>query len=416
MKKNKIFLITKLKTTNVGNQALSEEIIKLFVAEGGKGNLYVSGRPMGLDGYTPRRLRLNTDPVAAIEKWSDAIVAAFRKRAGKPSEFTAKADHVKLLNSHENLRFEGLKARLRPLKRLLSRLKPFNEIYLERLKKIQAADILIYSGAGEVGDNNVFLRQLVEIRVAQKLGKKTAVVNQSVVLKTPIFQQLTAHVYGKLDRIIVRGSTSKKNLMEYGVPEHLFQLAPDSALLTGPVVNETFSKLISPGKETVGINLTPRVQYDLKKMGEVIQQLKSYQYNVVFVTNEPFEDNAVAVKLEQTFGIPFVHAYWNYQEYAALLGRFKFLISTRLHSNVLALVANTPIIPIEGNVFKTTELMQQLQYPITVLNTAAGWEEKLLIEVNKVHQGHYDFVCYFNEVLPPFKEKVKINANWVSTL
>ena len=37
----KVFLVTKLKTTNLGNQALSMELIKLFEEEVGKENLYV---------------------------------------------------------------------------------------------------------------------------------------------------------------------------------------------------------------------------------------------------------------------------------------------------------------------------------------------------------------------------------------
>jgi hypothetical protein len=74
----KVFLVTKLKTTNLGNQALSMELIKLFQGKVGKENLFVGGRPLGLYGYSINALKSSSDPVKLFESWADAVVKKFR--------------------------------------------------------------------------------------------------------------------------------------------------------------------------------------------------------------------------------------------------------------------------------------------------------------------------------------------------
>src|SRR5690606_25055846 len=135
-------------------------------------------------------------------------------------EFKSTDPKVEMLLATSGLaKLEPFKARLRPVKRVMSALRAYNKPYQMRAAMLQEADWLIYSGAGEVGDNDVFLRQLLELRIAQKMGIRTAAVNQSVVIHTPLFQQLTAHVYGKMNVVVVRGEITASNLKRYGVPE-----------------------------------------------------------------------------------------------------------------------------------------------------------------------------------------------------
>jgi hypothetical protein len=77
---------------------------------------------------------------------------------------------------------------LRPVKRVIKKYFLFDKSYIKRLATINSCDYLIYSGAGEASDNHVFLRQMLELRIAQKLGKKTGAVNQSVVVKDEAFK------------------------------------------------------------------------------------------------------------------------------------------------------------------------------------------------------------------------------------
>ena len=92
----KVFLVTKLKTTNLGNQALSMELIKLFEEEVGKENLYVGGRPLGLFGYSIDKLKSSSDPVRLFESWADAVVKKYRPLSASSNMFVSKVNQFKL--------------------------------------------------------------------------------------------------------------------------------------------------------------------------------------------------------------------------------------------------------------------------------------------------------------------------------
>src|SRR4051812_2613914 len=70
----KIFLITKLRTTNIGNEALSHEIIKMFTQQLNDVVININGRPSGLEGYLPTKLFKSPDPITTFEHWTDKIV------------------------------------------------------------------------------------------------------------------------------------------------------------------------------------------------------------------------------------------------------------------------------------------------------------------------------------------------------
>jgi hypothetical protein len=116
------------------------------------------------------------------------------------------------------------------LKRVFVSFYPYWKEYNERAHTLKNADWLIYGGAGEVGDNILFLRQIVELRVAQKLGINTAALNQSVVIKTDVFRKLVGHVYINMKKIVIRGTVTCGNLISYGVPAGIIEVAPYSAI------------------------------------------------------------------------------------------------------------------------------------------------------------------------------------------
>lgn len=415
------FVITKLKTTNVGNQALTQELVDMFIDVHPKNKFIFEGRPMGLDGYTIDRLSKSQDAILTFEKWAKNIADKSKEIDSitfKSLEFVK--PQVKLISfSNEDAAVERIKSKyLRPLKRYLSRYIVYAPIYKNRLALIKQSETLIYSGAGEVGDNNVFLRQLLEIRVAQLLGIKTAIVNQSVVLKTKLFYNLTGYVYGKLNQLVVRGSVSKNNLISYGVDASKILMAPDTAFRTSEPDKNLASELAkkySISDNTVGINITNWFKTDYSKLDEIITIIKNSGYEMVFITNEPFEDNNIGLLFEEKYNIPFIKDKLPYKDYAALLSNLNFLISARLHSNVLALTARTKIIPIEGNVFKTTELLELAKYPIKVIDSSSqSWESRLHTEVNNVLEKKYDFEKYFNDVLPVVQSSVVLNATWLN--
>lgn len=403
-----IFLITKLKTSNLGNEVLTTEIIRLFKENNKNDVIRVNGRPMGIEGYFVNRIIKSKLPSQQLDKWAEKIASRINEIT--PVEFTANDPQIILVKEQSpKMKWEPIKAKLRPLKRILGITKVFFPAYQPRAKYLKSADWLVYSGAGEVGDNSVFLRQLLEIRVAQKLGIKTAAVNQSVVIKTPLFQQLTAHVYGKMEKIVIRGTQTQRNLIKYGVPENIIELAPDSA------INATYNGNVVRDKNKIGFNLTPRLNVNNAQIETIIKHLESLGKEIFFITNEPFGDLSMMNILQEKFGIKSITKLNGYKEYMEKLASLDWVISARLHTNVLSLATGIPIIPVEGNVFKTTELMEQLQYPIPVIDTAQNkWVENLLAEIDKLDRNDYLIADYFTKVLPAVKEKAKRNASWLN--
>lgn len=404
----KVFLVTKLKTTNLGNQALSMELIKLFEENVGKENLYVAGRPLGLFGYSIKALRSSADPVKLFESWADAVIKKYKPISSSSNAFTSRVNSFNL-TANKSLKVEQLKVWLRPIKRAIDKLFLFNKQYVRRLDAINAADFFIYSGAGEVSDNHVFLRQLLEIRIAQKLGKKTGAVNQSVVVRDEAFKKIVRHVYGNMNHVVVRGNISRDTIIAAGVNGKNVTIAPDTAIKTNPDI----TGIKKNGK--VGINFTPFIKFDWKDVETVIKKLREYKREIVFVTNEPLGDVPIMEKFKADYNIDVLESSNDYMDFAKKVSAFEYLVGARLHANVMALAVNVPVIAIEGLVWKTKELFDQFEYPLPSVNVNdKDWVGSVLDSMDKIENKKVDFNNYFNNVLVKHKNDVKNNVAWIN--
>lgn len=404
----KVFLVTKLKTTNLGNQALSMELIKLFEESIGKENLYVAGRPLGLFGYSIDALKNAIDPKTLFESWADSVVRKYKPQSSPRNVFVSKVNSFKL-TENKSLAFEKFKEIFRPIKRKFDKLFLFNKQYVKRLDGISGADYFIYSGAGEVSDNHVFLRQLLEIRIAQKLGVKTGAVNQSVVVKHDAFKKIVHLVYGNMHHIVVRGEISKATVVSFGVDANKISIAPDTAIKT----TCNLSGIKKNGK--VGINITPFIKYEWKDVERVIGKLKSYNRDLVFITNEPMGDVPVIEKFKNDYKIDVLPESSDYREFAKKIAPFEYLIGARLHTNVISLAVNVPVIAIEGLVWKTKELFEQFEYPLPSVNVEEpGWADSIINSIEKIEEHKIDFQKYFSETLAKHKTNVRNNVSWIT--
>src|SRR5688572_15455814 len=271
----KTLLITKLRTTNIGNQALSDEVIKLY--EDAHGHLVVTGRPEGLFGYSIEKLKKSRDPLKTFEGWADSLIRLL-KPIPQGIPFTPVSRRVELLSfNHFKVRNDGLYQSVKNVfRKYVHSDTVFAKAYKKRFLMVASADAIVYSGAGEVGDNNIFLRQLLELRIAQKIGKKTYAVNQSVQVMESPMKEICGLVYSKMLSLIVRGKISKENMAALGVSSDKIQCYPDSAFLNptpdaGAI--ERMKNRYAIQKPAVGINAT-KVAGDLAAWGEIIQLLK----------------------------------------------------------------------------------------------------------------------------------------------
>jgi polysaccharide pyruvyl transferase WcaK-like protein len=361
-KMKRVLISTKLKTTNIGNQALSDELIKLASDYTNKCDFIVEGRPFGLDKYTFDYFDKN-DPIAEFEKIAQKIAGEAMKF---PKQNAFKSDLNKVRTNL--LDVEGSVVKTESLRRVARKFRKFyysfflfSSAYKKRLQLYNSVDYYLYSGAGEISNGDFFLRQLLDLRIAQIMGVKVCAINQSVEIDANIESKLLNYVYSKMYKIVVRGNLSLELLIKGGIDKNNIVVCPDTAFRNkfNFITKEKFSK-------NIAINLTPK-KYDKEKYEGLISKLIQSNYKITFVSNEPMGEKSLATELKEKFKIETAIQTLDYPSYSKFINQFDFLISTRLHSNELAITAGVPVIPIEGNIFKTQEVFKFVNYPIEVL-------------------------------------------------
>ncbi|PZR19114.1 MAG: hypothetical protein DI538_31430, partial [Azospira oryzae] len=87
------------------------------------------------------------------------------------------------------------------------------------------------------------------------------------------------------------------------------------------------------------------------------------------------------------------------------------------HTNVMALAAGVPVLPIEGHFFKTTEMFDLFKYPIPVVDkNRSGWESELIERVKVLESTLVDNKKYIEDNLSDWREMAKGNYFLISKL
>ena len=415
----KIFFVTKLKTTNLGNEGLSNELINAFFSNVDDAIINVNGRPLGLTKYDPSVLLKSKDPLLKFEQWTDQIANEINQQKSLP--FAQKKSKVELtVINKSRKKWFFIKGVLKSILSISNNLFTYNKRYADRARILKSADWVIYNGAGEVNDGHhgnfgkagVFFRQMIELRVSQKLGLKTAAINQSILLRNPLSQKIISQVYGKMEKIVVRGESSRKGLISMGVNEKIIEIAPDFT------VNFNFNQIASTTtklKNKIGFNITKDVDFDLETISRIFTHLKSKGKEIVFCTNEPSGDAAIIKLLVKEFGIPVIRSDYGYKYYIEELSKFEFVISMRVHTNMFTLVSKTPIIPLEAEDFRLAEILDILEYPIVPIKTKkSDWVDLLLNEIDNLTDNKYDYNKYFSEKFDKIKSTSLNNISWIN--
>src|SRR5690606_32841711 len=360
--RNGILISTKLTTTNNGNQALSDELIRL-AQQVSPERLFIRGRPLGLDRYTINDIAKADNPIKAFEKTAQSLASA---KIDGSIEQGSKQVKTRLINHASSIaRTENLRSIARKIRRFLNSTRPFGIGYKDRLVLYKGIEHYLYSAAGEIGEVGYYYRQLLDLRVAQIQGIRVSAINQSVELEKGLYKDLTGYVYSKMHRINLRGVTSKNELVDIGVPEKIITLSPDTAWLTPSVPNE----FIKTNTARIGVNFTPAT-FKKEIVVPFLSRLRNEGYTLEFISNNYFADKAVEKELE---GIveKCTSADLSYIDYVEHLSQFRFVISARLHTNELALVAGVPVLPVEGRHFKTQEVQELVGYPCQVARSSS---------------------------------------------
>ena len=397
---SKIVLITKTKTQNQGNQALSIAWRDFLAGQYPQASVRLLERaPTYLKRFTTGHLYAAEDPVEAFDVIARDLLGERPAQIGRdPSRWGVEHDP----SQKQVLRF----LRLRKAMRLRSRLSALNmgaSDYYNRLAYLCSADLVVVNPAGEFQRNatDTALHYLLEARCAQLSGISTAFVNLSFELADSVLIQVADHVFSCCDVVEFRDTESKDYLDEMGgVSKPL--VYPDGAIMTAVERPETrFGKGIA-----LAINALQVRDSDLSAGWDGIIDDLRQAAPVTLTSNEWTTDHPFWKKYLSLDRVGCDGETLDCFDYARSLAYYDAVVSSRLHTCVLGLIAGAAIVPVETGTFKLTGFFNQIgmmQEPIRM--GGEGWQNSLLSKLQTVTADPAARVAYQDAFIDIARDK-----------
>ena len=403
-----VVFITRLRTGNKGNEALSGEWIKLLRRHLPAGKFALLPRvPDHLLQFQVAMLGGPGEAQGRFRKWADEAIEAWAAAPPEPAAPIAaelvldEGDEPKETPVHKLKRLLKIRARM-------ARAGRYRRDYAARLSAFSRAGCVILNPAGEFWTTatDIPLRHLLDIYIAKRIGCRTAIVNHTFELVEPALLEVAKLVYQAVEMISVREETSKKRLTDLGVSPDKIVVAPDVVFMTEP------TSALAPGPNgRRGVAICPNSAYlknPEEEWGRLVQALIDRDYSVTLVTNDFPIDRPTLDALAKRFGLAQLGAGLSYRDYAGVLGGFDAVVSSRLHTCVMALAAGTPVIPVEGLDFKITAAMDAAGVPIPAVRPGDGdWIESVLRSLDEVFRDRVAASQWTREVVARQREGVE---------
>lgn len=375
MRRN-IVLITRARTNNKGNQALSAAWVSLLQDTFAGSQVQVfERRPAHLLRYTLETFERARNPVRAFESVANRLAKL------APAVAVAAAPTPPVISLDESIspppRFAALRQRINARK-WMARAGVYRETYERRLAACRAAALVVVNPAGEFfpRDPAPALYHLLDAYVAHLLGTPTAIVNHTMDVSDPTLRKLIPALYRQLALVGFRDAPSVDAFVAMGGKLDNVVVAPDLALATSPPTPR------SRRPDVIALAIHTPDAASIARLDEwvgLIEMLRGRGFTVVLVSNEFPSDLPFFRRVQARIPIAIEGAGLDYDAYSALLGEFDFIVTSRMHTGILAMVAGTPVVPIEGPSFKITGLFKELQLPVDVVQpTAPGWRERVV--------------------------------------
>jgi colanic acid/amylovoran biosynthesis protein len=305
------------------------------------------------------------------------------------------------------------------------------------------ADVVISTG-GQFITDTYFPRKLAvlaEWYLVTEIGKPLIIYAQSLGPFSPPYQSIIRNSLNRANIIITRDKQSKQNLDDLGVTTPT-QVGVDAAWAlprdTEPKYLQRLNgDLIELSDWDVGpiVSISTRYwsNFDTKKgeeryqraVAETIQKLiEDHNAKIVFLSTctglggYHTDDRCTAAQIidmldkECEENVHLVFDEMTPQQLASAYSEVNVHIGTRMHSCLLALLAETPVVAIEYQ-FKTTGMMSQLDLEDYVLDIE-NISGKLLYErVTSVMRNEPDLKEQISQYLPKLQKKAYENARIV---
>lgn len=378
---DEILLITRIRTLNKGNQALSAAWLAVVEQAFPSTPIRVlERRPRHLLQYTLRRLAAEQDPYAAFI----AIARKCARLAPGPGAVGGPPAKTKILLDETIAppqRFVALRQRLNLRGRLaaIGRYRPELE---RRLAAMQRARLVVVNPAGEFypREPQAALYHLFDAAIAHELGRPTAIVNHTMDITDPTLRAIIPRLYREIELIGFRDEKSVGAFKEMGGDPKNVLVTPDLALTTQLAVPAT----VKPQTLAVAVNVPEAAagKY-LDRWRDAIAGLERAGFRVELVSNEWPAD----LPFYETLGgkYPYVGRGLDHDRYGELLGTYDAVVSSRMHTGVLAMCAGAPVVAVEGSSFKITGLYQELglQRPV-IRPSGSEWPAQVVDQVKQV--------------------------------
>lgn len=372
-----VVLITRVRTHNKGNQALSAAWLAMlrraFPAASVRA---LERRPAHLLQYTLEQFASARDPFRAF----DAVTTRLARLAPGPGYIgpPAAVQRIQLDEGNPKERpFAALRQRLN-LRRWAARAGRYRDDYRRRLAACQRAQLVVVNPAGEFfpEDPAPAMYHLLDVFVAHKLGRPAAIVNHTMDIADPTLRRLIPRIYRELAFVGFRDDKSVTAFREMGGDLGNVLVTPDLALMTALPERKDRAR----GRVALAVHAPAASWSDRsEKWLDVISGLRAKGFEVVLVSNEMPADKEFFAMVRQRTAVEIQGAGLEYDRYCELLGTFDFVVSSRMHTSILAMVAGTPVIPIEGPSFKISGLFQELGFTTQVIQSSQpGWTAQVI--------------------------------------
>jgi len=390
-KPNEVILITRMRTFNKGNQALSVAWLELLQQAFPTASIRaIERRPPHLLQYTLAQIARSRDPFRAFDGLTTKLA-----RLAPGRDFVGDPDPDPRIVLDEAIptpaRFVALRQRLN-VRGWGARAGYYRHAYLGRLAACQRARFVVVNPAGEFFPRSPepAFYHLLDAHVAHKLGRPTAIVNHTMDIDDATLRLLIPRIYRDLALVGFRDGKSVEAFRAMGGDLANVVVSPDLALASQ--VGAAGAR--RPGSVAVAINVPEAAARGYAPQWiDVIRGLQGKRFEVVLVSNELPSDQAFYEQLRRQLGVAIEGQSLDFDRYAALLGTFDFVVTSRMHTGVLAMLGGAPVVPVEGASFKITGLFQELGFSMPVIRPSSpGWVEAV-IEQAAALQGRRDAVA-----------------------
>ena len=277
------------------------------------------------------------------------------------------------------------------------------------LAEYSSADLIVSTGGTILVENYNLNSRIFDYRVSLLMRKPLIFFTQSLgPFLIPYNRKYFARIFGKAILILLRDIKSKENLMELGLNNSNIHVTADAAFALGDAAKiENSRKATSNFSAYPKIAISVRYWRHFKTLSPDVGRNRYYQALGALTVHLVHKHNARITYISSCQGIP---AYWaddskiamqiirslplsvqnsvrvnrdfhNPKDLVAILQNYHFVISTRLHVAILALIVGIPVLPIAYE-FKTHQLFKRLGQACCVQDIEKMSSESLIRSVD----------------------------------